>query len=270
MAILRSVWQKLSGQNTGADTPVAPVASVPTNPDTVTNFAGMIPDQYLPLWQLQEQRQLIEVKVVGSTRSHQSLIIAIDTQRGFLWLDDLFPNQNLLELGDEITIRHHRNGEQLSFSSPVVAWGSSFGASGLAIHLPEYVSYEPRRQHNRCDLSLYSSHNVKIRPIGQDISCGTVHDISLSGLRISVPGNLLGQLSHNAFVPLCELTLSDELQIRCSVRVRAFRLVRAPHRCTQISVEFVDLPRERQQRLQEFINNLLYLQQQDQMSLRTA
>lgn len=271
MAILRSVWQKLSGQAAKADAIKAPEASVPTSPYSgMSTYSELIPDQYLPLWHLQEQRQIIEVKVSGSTRSHQTLIIAIDTQRGFLWLDDLFPSQNLLELGDEITIRHHRNGEQLCFSAPIVAWGSTYGASGLAIPLPEYVAYEPRRQHRRCDLSNYSSHNVKIRPVGQETSFGTIQDISMSGLRISVPGNLLGQLRHNAFVPVCELSLSDELQIRCSARIRAFRLVRAPHRCTHISVEFVDLPRDRQQRLQEFINNLSYLQQQEQVSLRTA
>jgi c-di-GMP-binding flagellar brake protein YcgR len=98
-----------------------------------------------------------------------------------------------------------------------------------------------------------------------------VLDISSGGLRASIPGNLLGQLRHGALLPLCELTLSDELTIRCSARVRGFRLLRAPHRHTQISIEFIDLPAERQQQLQQFINNVIYLYQPEaSLALRSA
>ncbi len=93
----------------------------------------------------------------------------------------------------------------------------------------------------------------------------------MGGLRASVPGNMLGQLRHGALLPLCEFTLSDELSIRCSARVRSFRLLRTPHRHTQVSIEFVDLPTERAQQLQQFINNLIYLQQtQELQTLRSA
>src|SRR5690606_1940748 len=92
-----------------------------------------IPSQYLPLWHLLNQRQMIEVKVEGCSSSYQTLVLAIDAERGLLWLDDLFPNQHALEVGDQITLRHLRSGEQLSFSSPIIAWGSTYGANGLAI-----------------------------------------------------------------------------------------------------------------------------------------
>lgn len=264
MAILQSVWQKLSGKTSAsAQSGVADFMFAfkhDMQRDSLRD-ADSVPGEYLPLWQLQAQRQIIEVKIEGSTRSYQTLIMALDIQRGFLWLDDLFPNQHALELGDNVTLRHHRNGEQLCFTSPIVAWGSTYGASGLAILLPDELSYKPRRQYVRCELSHKPTLNVKIRPMGQDVSYGTVQDISLGGLRLCVPGNLLAQIHHGSFLPLCELSLSDELQIRCSARVRSFRLLRTPHRHTQISIEFIDLPLERQQKLQQFLNNLNYLQQ---------
>lgn len=278
MAILRSVWEKLSGKS------VAPKATPSTlsTPETANlSLASVsrlpkaakdtIPDQYQPLWQLLNQRQIIEVKVEGSSLSFQTLVLAIDIQRGLLWLDDLFPSQHLLETGDQITLRHHRNGEQLSFSSPILAWGSSYGANGLAIMLPENLSYSPRRQFRRADMSDKPSLNLKLRAVGQDISYGSVLDISSGGLRASIPGNQLGQLRHGALLPLCELALSDELTLRCSARIRSFRLLRTPHRHTQVSIEFVDLPQERLQQLQQYINNIIYLQQADDMlELRSA
>jgi len=281
MTILRSVWQKLAGKNTAATMPPAiTTVNEPAKKTAALMLANVsqlptasrdiIPDQYLPLWQLLDQRQIIEVKVEGSSIAYQTLVLAIDIQRGLLWLDDLFPSQHVLEVGDRITLRHHRNGEQLSFSSPILAWGSNYGASGLAIMLPEQLCYVPRRQFHRADMSANPLLGLKIRPIGQDISYGSVIDISSGGLRASIPGNLLGQLRHGALLPLCELALSDELVIRCSARVRSFRLLRAPHRQTQISLEFVDLAPERVQQLQQFINNLIYLQQSSDLLERRS
>lgn len=279
---LNSLWQKVSPKKSRAQTPsfggasysepVSAITSGNSPSPYTTQHKDSVPQAYMPLWELQAQRQIIEVKVSGSTRSHQTLIMAIDAERGILWLDDLFPTQNLLDIGDEITLRHHRNGEVLRFSAPVIAWGSSFGANGLAILLPLSVSYKPRRQNLRADLSVKTSVSVRIRPIGKDISYGSVQDISVGGLRLCVPGNILGQLRHDALLPLCEFSLSDELILRCNARVRAFRLVRSPHRATQISVEFIGLNPEHQLQLLQFINNVVYLQQPQQpdLELRSA
>jgi len=290
MAILRSVWQKLAGKSEapyssrglshlpGASVKTESKAPVMVSPSAIIasifpaakETKDTVPDQYLPLWQLLNQRQIIEVRIEGSSRSYQTLVLAIDIQRGLLWLDDLFPSQHVLEVGDHITLRHHRNGEQLSFSSPILAWGSNYGASGFAINLPEQLCYVPRRQFSRANTSSKSTLGLKIRPIGHDISYGSVLDISSGGLRASIPGNLLGRLRHGGLLPLCELTLSDELTIRCSARVRSFRLLRTPHRHTQISIEFVDLPQERTHQLQQFINNLIYLQTADETLQRRS
>src|SRR4051812_46434767 len=196
MAILRSMWQKLSGQistepvlagnnmQVGHPRPLASVSSI-SKPKEVGA------DHYEALHQLLNQRQIIEVKVEGSSLSYQTLVLAIDIQRGLLWLDDLFPKQHVLEIGDRITLRHHRNGEQLCFSSPILAWGSNYGANGLAIMLPEQPAYVPRRQLRRADMSDKPSVNLKLRAIGQDITYGSVLDISGGGLRASIPGNML-------------------------------------------------------------------------------
>ena len=64
------------------------------------SLASRIPDHYLPLWELQKQRQLLEVKIGSASRVYQSMILAIDIERGLLWLDDLFPQQHMLDAGD--------------------------------------------------------------------------------------------------------------------------------------------------------------------------
>jgi c-di-GMP-binding flagellar brake protein YcgR len=243
MTLLQAVLQKLSKNKTGG--------IHPTTPDN----APVVPRHEI-LHLLKSQRQLLEVTPAGSQRSYQSMILAIDAERGLLWLDDLFPPQRLLEVGDTITLRHHRDGELLTITAPIIAWGMDFGASGMAVMLPDEAVYKPRRAQLRYELGEHLSLTGKIRSIGNEPVYGTVEDLSAGGLRILVAGNLLNQIHHGAILPLCEVNVSHELQIRCRARVRAYRMCRAPYRGTQISLEFVDLPILRQQQLAQFIRCL--------------
>ncbi len=272
MAMLTSIWRKITGKNSTPSAKTEPLtlasngrrfaSAARSQSSRVTPAAQSLADNYRPLWQLLTSRQILEVKIVGSSLSYQTVILAIDIQRGLIWLDDLFPAQRALGIGDLVTLRHHHNGNELMLCSPLVAWGDSYGATGFAIVLPDSsdIAYLPRRKYRRAYMSDTPSLAIKIRPIGQEVSYGTVLDISTGGLRLSVPNNLLGQLRHGALLPLCELHLSDEFPIRCTARVRGFRLLRTPYRHTQISLEFLDIPHERQQLLEQFINNLFYLQ----------
>jgi c-di-GMP-binding flagellar brake protein YcgR len=212
-----------------------------------------VPDQYLPLWELQKTRQLLEIKIGSASRVYQSMILAIDIDRGLLWLDDLFPQQLILDAGDDITLRHHRNGEQLVVRAPVVALGSNYGAVGFAIELPEFAVYTPRRSAPRYAIGHQSPLSVKIRTLGQEPCFGTLQDISSGGLRLIVAGNLLPFLRHGAHLPLCEVNLTDDLQIRCKARICAFRMGRSPYRHTQISIEFLDLEEEKRAALTRFL-----------------
>lgn len=259
--MLHTVWQKISGNpfrsaampaedDSYLDTMVEPSFSTIDDMDPPLS----LPDKYLPLWRLQSQRQILEVKDEGN-RSYQTIVIAIDIQRGIVWLDDLFPNQHMLEIGDELTLHHHRNGKQLSFTSPIVAWGKRYGAGGVAILLPEQTTYQARRQSSRFDLTHKSAITVKILPAGFDASFGTLQDLSTGGLRLRVAGKLIDQLRHGALVTVCEFRLSNDVQICCSARIRAFRVEKSPLRCTHISVEFIDLAIEKQKQIQQFLNN---------------
>jgi c-di-GMP-binding flagellar brake protein YcgR len=214
-----------------------------------------IPEQYLPLAELQNQRQLMEAKISGTSRAYQSMILAIDVERGLLWLDDLFPQQLLLDTGDEITLRHHRNGEQLVIRAPVVALGSTYGASGFAVALPDFVYYQPRRSSPRYVIGHQSPLSVKIRTLGQEPSYGTLQDISTGGLRLMVAGNMLPYLRHGALLPMCEVDIAEDLQIRCKARICAFRIGRIPYRHTQICVEFIELKEETSAMLDRFLRN---------------
>lgn len=272
MAMLHAVWQKISGRGFKSETVmsdddddvmVEPSFSAIDDPESPP---FELPDKYLPLWRLQAQRQIIEVKDENN-RSYQTMVIAIDIQRGIVWLDDLFPNQHMLEIGDELTLHHHRNGKQLSFTSPIVALGKRYGTGGVAILLPEQTTYQSRRQSSRLNLTHKASIVVKIIPAGFNASYGTLQDLSTGGLRLKVPGNLVNDLRHGALAPVCEFKL-DNIQICCGARIRAFHSEKAPSLCTFISVEFIDLSIEKQKQIKSFLSDvLLYNEMKQQLAL---
>jgi c-di-GMP-binding flagellar brake protein YcgR len=208
------------------------------------------------LEELKTRRQLLEITPAGSQRSYQSLIVAIDAERGLLWLDDLFPPQRLLEIGDQITLRHRREGELLTITTPIVAWGSDFGASGLAVLLPDEASYQPRRTQLRFQAGEHLFLTGKLCAFGHEPLYGTVEALSTDGLNLLVAGNMTHLLQRGTLLPICEVSLSPELRIRCRARVSAVRLCRSPYRGTRISLEFVELPGARQQQIEQFIQCL--------------
>jgi len=209
----------------------------------------------LPLIQLQQSHQLLEVKWGSSSRVYQTLILAVDIQRGLIWIDELFPQQYALDIGDSLTLRHHHKGEELVLETHVVAMGDQFGTQGIAITIPEQIQWQPRRHQTRFALGGAST-LVKIRPLGEEATYGKLQDISTGGFSVTVSGNLLGKLSHGALLPLCELTLDDQIQLRCKGRVCAFRMQREPFRSTRICVQFVDLPEKMRIELMNCLNRL--------------
>lgn len=172
-----------------------------------------------PLLTLHHQHQLLEVCVKNSLRSYQSMILAIDMERHLLWMDDLFPAQLTLEVGDEVEVIHHKGGNVLRFSGHVLALGSAFGAPGFALALPAEVNYQPRRRHPRYTIANAPALNTLFGLIGVDPIYGDVIDISLGGAKIRSNQLKPSMLSPGQVIPLCEIKLSADLKIRTKARV---------------------------------------------------
>lgn len=243
MAIMQTVLQKL-----------APRAKPPFQAQKPTPESVELAPQYLELEQLCAQRQLLKVAVTGFSPSYQSMILAIDQSRGLLWLDDLFPSQRLLAVGDQLEISHHRNGELISFKAPILAFGERFGTGGLALALPaEVPRYRPRRQWPRLELDARLAPSATLALAGRGPTQARVLNISAGGVRLALAGNWLGNFSHGELLPLCELTPLMGIKIRCRVRVCAFNISHNPRRQTEVSLAFKDLDPITQQQLQHHI-----------------
>lgn len=213
------------------------------------------PESVRHLQPLLERKRLLSVELDG--REYQTLLLAIDIERGLLWLDELFPRAPTLEPGSELVVSYHQKGQLVQFRGPVVGWGPDMGVSGLALPLPPSVYVGPRRRWPR--LSVYGWHPITARLGVPGLSplSAEVLNLSAGGVRLAVTGDWRPFLRHRDTLPLCEFRVAPGLKIRCRAKVCAFNLSHKPWRQTRISLAFVELAPEQQKALALFVNQQL-------------
>ncbi len=292
MTILHAVMQKFSrkakpelafiekglealsrrSQNSGPSLESMPAANHELREKSTGQLTGALPEslnlaelsqRYAPLIRLQAKRQLLEVSTLdlshGRQNVYQSIILDINLQGRYLLLDDLFPDvgEDVIKLGDMLTIRHHRQGRLLSFSSRVIHISYSHGAPCYAVELPEEVGYRQRRLYPRMALGNQTPLTVRLKSPWKTPWFATAHNLSAGGMRLSVGGNILEQLNRGSIMPACEFSLGNDLTVSCQARIKGFKFIGRPYRHTQISVEFLDLNPQRRLQVQQYINALV-------------
>jgi len=216
---------------------------------------------YLPLFELQKKRQLLEV--VHNQDSYQSIILRTDIAKGILILDDLFSVTSSysigthppINVGDELIVKHHHsNGKVLSFTSPLLDIDLSPNSPLYVLKLPNNLDCGQRRRLPRVLLGQKQPLGVKLQSDLNEYWFATAHNLSSGGMRLVLGGNLVNQLQRGSILPLCEFHFNSYFHIRCQAAVRSFRFLRSPYRQTQISVEFINIASYQRLQLQQFIN----------------
>jgi len=125
MTLLKRFIQKLKAQ------PTAPAAASqkPVRPRPE-------PEVIEPLKRLQERRQLLRVhtnpnEAGNPEASYQSMLLALDLERGLIWLDHLFPRVSHLKPGETLTLSHSEGWHITQFTSRLISWRYSAGTRSL-------------------------------------------------------------------------------------------------------------------------------------------
>ena len=227
-------------------------ASTATHKQTINEQLS----RYAPLIHLQEQRQLLEAVLPHRQDSFQTLIVGLDLMQQHLVIDELAP---LLAdpkslIGKQINIRHQRNRTMLDMPLTILDWSAQERCYRLT--LPDHVKYSPRRHYERLTLARHSLLNTEVKPLYGAPWCATIDNISHGGMRISVGGDLRGQLSKHQLLPICRILLSNTTSIDCRGYVKAYSYFNRPYRHTEISIEFETMDSQQREELTRFLDHL--------------
>jgi c-di-GMP-binding flagellar brake protein YcgR len=250
MAILHDVLQKITRKSHQPELKIEASSATINLADKINSIG--------PLLALQEKKQLIEVVCSKTGERYQSMVLAVDLQQDIIALDELFPNPTYgtYQPGDQFTVRHHEDGKLLSFTATLDSLILQDGSPIYNFVLPEKVSYQQRRSSTRILLSRQQPLTVKLLSPLRTPWYATANNLSASGMRVVVGGNVIDQLHPGSLLPNCEFTFHPEIDIRCQAKVRAFRFLRRPYRHTEISMEFTDMAPQQRMQLQHLVESI--------------
>lgn len=228
-------------------------SSLDTNPhqinqEWVENF-----EKYRHLSQLQDKRQQLEVLVKGNRQSFQTMIVGIDYLSGTFSIDAFSPSLLTPEslLDKTVVIRHQLHWQQLEIEATIIEWSEE--NSCYHVNLPLMNDYQPRRHHQRLQLSRDKLLKTQINPLYGAPWYATVKDISQGGMRITLPGDLRPHLHKDKILPKCQVLLDNHISIQCRGMVRSFSYYPKPYRQTEISIEYQSMSQSNQSDLRRFM-----------------
>lgn len=208
------------------------------------------------LQQWLESRQLLAIESTQGTE--QTMILAIDRQRGVLWLDECVPGHHRLRPGDTVTLCHHSGTQLILAHTEILGQRAYDNTAALAVRLPPTLQSQPRRREWRYHPPK-GSMSARIRAVGGEPLSVSIINLSAGGMRLSIRGNQRYHMRPGALLPLCQFELGGLCRVRCRARVKACRLERHPNRHTQVSLEFVDIGSAQRAAIVDHLNRLAHL-----------
>ena len=189
----------------------------------------------------------------------QSLILALDSKRDILWLDDIFPAPERLEQGDTLQVSLRQGFEHCYFTASVITIVHRPAGRMIALPMPSEIHRAPRRRHRRFNLPGPAL-TVRVRAPGHSAETAQVINISAGGIRIAINGNALAAYRPGTALPFCRFALGPDIMVGCRATVKAATLDKNAGRRTQVSLAFADIPLGQRQQIDAYLHKLEALQ----------
>ena len=171
--------------------------------------------------QLVESHALVQVTLPGNNESYNSAVIAIDTDRNTLTLDELAPNDgnDRLKLTRHCSVYGRVKGVGIYFEVDIDEIGSEQGVALYRAAIPGLVFYGQKRSHYRVHVGLGISAPLVLGDApGDGLSQGQLRDLSLGGLGAAFP--LTAPIRVGDTFARCVVELPGIGSMECGLEVR--------------------------------------------------
>lgn len=199
-----------------------------------------------------EGRELLTVVLPDASRPYNSAILEVDSNQGYLLLDELNPvdGHQRLAAGSQLRASCRIRGVELSFGTTVREIGGESGVAYYRVAMPNELHYQQRREHYRVEVGrglvipvyLFLDSDGKVE--------GQLCDLSAGGLRLRLETTSpvkRGQRIDRCTIPLAK---GDELSAALEVRYARFE---DNAKWLRIGARFLDLSRAQRNRIRRFV-----------------
>lgn len=208
---------------------------------------------------LQMSRTPLEIRFDGRSAICQSYIVGLASQNDTFYIDELIPavGDKWIQQGEACCIDAWLDGVHLRWQNG----GATLvqlqdGAPAFSLPLPAQLTYHQRRGAFRAQIHRSIDTRLElIHPGRQRAFAGELLDISATGCKVSMPGNLVQALQPGERYELSQLQLEDGIRIPVSVEIR-HREYNEDSNDTRIGVYFQQPPAQTQRHIDRFVNQL--------------
>ena len=222
----------------------------------VNEDSAVLRNIYMTLMRFQRNHNLVQVKFKGDEVTYQSMILRVNPEEQYLYIDELFPKTDgFIGLeGHTITVIVKEKGMTVSFDSKILKRGKEDGALYYKIELPTEIDKQQRRGAFRIQMddALGVDVGVELDNSADESLIATVKDISSTGVRLVIQGEHKKIRSGTVLANL-KLSYGDGEFFICNLDVRNSQLEQEPHHHTLVGGQFINLNSEDKKQLEKFI-----------------
>ena len=208
---------------------------------------------------LHSSRTPLEIHFDGRSAVFQSYIVGVLPLEGALYIDELIPSigDKWIEQGETFRIDAWLDGVHMRWQTA----GATLvqlqdGAPAFNLPFPEQLRYHQRRGafrapvHRSIDTRLALIHKDRQRQIA-----GELVDISATGCKVRIPGNVVEALQPGEHYERSELQLEENVQVELNVEIRHREYLENSNE-TSVGVYFHQPPAQAQRHIDRFVTQL--------------
>lgn len=208
---------------------------------------------------LQISRTPLEVRFDGRSAIFQSYIVDLTPQADTLYIDELIPSvgDKWIKQGEVCRIDAWLDGVHLRWHNGSAALVQlQDGAPAFSLPFPAQLTYHQRRGAFRAQVHRSIETRLElIHPERQRALTGELLDISATGCKVRMRGNLVQSLQPGERYELSQLQLEDGIRLLVNVEIR-HREYNEGSDDTSVGVYFHQPPAQTQRHIDRFVNQL--------------
>lgn len=220
----------------------------------VSEDNALVRNIYMTLIKFQRNHNLVQVKFKGDDVTYQSMILRVNPEEQYLYIDELFPKSDgFIGLeGHTITVYVKDKGITVSFDSKILKRGKEDGALYYKIELPTEIDKQQRRGAFRIQVDKTVDMGVQSLNVNDERLVAKIKDISITGVRLEIEGEHK-QIRSGSILRDLVVRYDNGEEFTCNLDVRNSETYEDPHHHTLVGGQFLDLSGEDKKTLEKFI-----------------
>ncbi|MGK0498995.1 MAG: c-di-GMP-binding flagellar brake protein YcgR [Oceanicoccus sp.] len=187
-------------------------------------------DHYASLEQLRINHEWIDVRVNKTSQSYQSMVLNIDIEANELLIDQLYPPQDINQLGsgDMVEIHSQSKRNPVSFYTRILAREDKQGEAAWRLELPEEIGINQSRSAFRVYVEQEQDLAIDIFIADQPLYRVNIINLSAEGIKLSFSAQDGQRLENFQTLEDCIIRLPDGFDVDCRIDLRVLYSIRAP------------------------------------------